>query len=102
VVDSDSEFSLSGALFQLLMDMVTEQFSPEDPIGVQLSSIASACLLSLVVALGDTGKMLSALAAMLTAPSSLSEAQVKVKPHFLYCEVSTCHLVTKDGKSESQ
>lgn len=68
----------SGALFQLLMDMVTEPVSSEDPIGMQLSSIASACLLSLVVALGDTGKMLSALAAMLTAPSPLSEAEVKV------------------------
>lgn len=71
-------YPFSGALFQLLMDMVTEAVSPDDPVGMELSSIASACLLSLVVALGDTGKMLAALAAMLTAPSSLSDIEVKV------------------------
>ncbi len=68
-----------GALFQLLMEMVTEPIPPEDPVAMQLSSVASACLLSLVVALGDTGKMLAALAAMLTAPPPLSETQVKVR-----------------------
>lgn len=60
------------------MDMVREPVSPEDSIASQLSSVASACLLSLVVAMGDTGKMLSALAAMLTAPVPLSETEVKV------------------------
>ena len=68
-----------GALFQLLMEMVTEPFSPEATVAMELSSVASACLLSLVVALGDTGKMLSALAAMLTAPPPLSETKVKVR-----------------------
>ena len=68
-----------GALFQMLMEMVTEPFSPEDSVAMELSSVASACLLSLVVALGDTGKMLAALAAMLTAPPSLSETKVKVR-----------------------
>lgn len=67
-----------GALFQLLMEMVMEPFSPEDPVAMQLSSLASVCLLSLVVSLGDTGKMLSALSAMLTAPAPLSEIKVKV------------------------
>ena len=60
------------------MEMVTEPFSPENPVAMELSSVASACLLSLVVALGDTGKMLAALAAMLTAPALLREIQVKV------------------------
>ena len=60
------------------MDMVTESFSPEDRVGIELSSQASACLLSLVVALGDTGKMLAALAAMLTAPPPLANVKVKV------------------------
>ena len=61
------------------MDMVTEPVSPDNPIAMELSSVASACLLSLVVALGDTGKMLSAVAAMLTVPSLLSETEVKVQ-----------------------
>lgn len=60
------------------MEMVTEPFSPEDSVAMELSSIASACLLSLVVAMGDTGKMLSALTAMLTAPPALSQIKVKV------------------------
>ena len=60
------------------MMMVQECISMEDPVAVQLASVVSACLLSLVVALGDTGKMLSALAVMLTAPSSLSKTSVKV------------------------
>lgn len=60
------------------MEMVTEPFSQEDPVAVELSSVASTCLLSLVVALGDTGKMLSALAAMLTSPPTLGGIKVKV------------------------
>lgn len=61
------------------MDMVTEPVSPDNHVAMELSSVASACLLSLVVALGDTGKMLSAVAAMLTVPSLLSETDVKVQ-----------------------
>lgn len=61
------------------MDMVTEPVSPDNPVAMELSSVASACLLSLVVALGDTGKMLSAVAAMLTVPSLISETEVKVQ-----------------------
>ncbi len=61
------------------MEMVAEPVSPDNPVSMQLSSVTSACLLSLVVALGDTGKMLSALAAMLTIPTGMSEIIVKVK-----------------------
>lgn len=60
------------------MTMVQESVSSEDPVSLQLASVVSACLLSLVVALGDAGKMLSALAVMLTAPASRSEISVKV------------------------
>lgn len=72
-----------GSLFELLMEMVSEPVSPDSPVSGKLSSVASACLLSLVVALGDTGKILSALAAILTAPASLSETTVKVIKLFL-------------------
>ena len=60
------------------MEMVAEPVIPDNPVSMQLSSVSSACLLSLVVALGDTGKMLSALAAMLTSSAGLSETVVKV------------------------
>ena len=59
-------------LFELLMQMVAETVRPENQLVMELSSVASACLLSLVVALGDTSKMLSALTAMLTAPGDLT------------------------------
>ena len=67
------------ALFDLLMQMVVEP-SPagSGPLSAELSNVASACLLSLVVALGDTGKMLGALAAMLTTPPELSDITVQV------------------------
>ncbi len=64
-------FNLDG-LFELLMQMVAEMVRPENQLVMELSSVASACLLSLVVALGDTSKMLSALTAMLTAPGDLT------------------------------
>ena len=43
-----------------------------------LSSVACSCLLSLVVALGDTGKMLAALSALLTSPPPLSDHSLLV------------------------
>ena len=61
------------------MQMVTEVVAPGDQISLELSSVASACLFSLVVALGDTGQMLAALTAMLTAPVELSEIAVQVR-----------------------
>ena len=65
------------ALFDLLMQMVTEPLS-DDQLAKELSSVASACLFSLVISLGDTGKMLSSLAAMMTAAPALSEMMVQV------------------------
>lgn len=62
----------TDGLFELLMQMVAETVRPENQLVTELSSVASACLLSLVVALGDTSKMLSALTAMLTAPGDLT------------------------------
>ena len=65
---------VTDSLFELLMAMVTESA----PADYQLSSVASACLLSLVIALGDTGKMLSAIAALLTAHTDPNQGSVQV------------------------
>ena len=77
------------------MHMVTEPSSSDSQLALDLSSVASACLLSLVVALGDTGKMLSAVSAMLTSPTSLSEGnvQVWVCMYVFVCGVFVCVYV---------
>ncbi len=72
-------FIFVDSLFELLLEMV--QVSGEnkkDSLSEQLSSVVCRCLISLVVSLGDTGKMLAALAAMLTASGSLSNISVQV------------------------
>lgn len=60
------------------MDMVTELAPSEHQLASQLTSVASACLLSLVIALGDTGKMLSAVTALLTTPRDIQPQNVLV------------------------
>ena len=68
--------------------MVSEESGGRDgdPVSSQLSSVACACLLSLVVGLGDTSKMLSAISMMLIGSSQLSTTiQVCVCPSVCPC-----------------
>ena len=64
----------TDALYELLSQMVSEELggSDSDPVSSRLSSVACACLLSLVVGLGDTSKILSAISTMLIGSSQLS------------------------------
>jgi len=71
--------SLLDSLFELLMEMVQATSETGGVLSVQLSSVVSQCLVCLVVALGDTGKMLAALAAMLTTSHALSAVSVQVR-----------------------
>ena len=73
-------YSSPVALFKLLVDMVTRSTigDEEEALARQLSSVASACLLSLVVALGDTEMMLEACATLLCVDPALSSTPVKV------------------------
>ena len=48
----------------------------------ELSALTCSALLSLVVALGDTGKLLTAVMAMLMAPGSLSSQEIMVSTVF--------------------
>ena len=48
---------------------------------IDLSSVACSCLLSLVVALGDTGKMLTAISSLITAPTHLTQSTLQVATH---------------------
>lgn len=67
-------------LFELLLDLATSH-GPESSVpndGSHLTAIACACLLSLVVVRGDTGKFLSAAAALLMCPRALALQNIKV------------------------
>lgn len=67
-------------LFELLLDLGTshgpESSSPND--GTHLTAIACACLLSLIVVRGDTGKFLAAAAALLMCPRALASQNIMV------------------------
>lgn len=71
-------------LFELLLDLATlhgpESSVPND--GSHLTAVACACLLSLVVVRGDTGKYLSATAALLMCPRALSIQNIQVPINF--------------------
>ncbi|KAF5304147.1 hypothetical protein FQA39_LY01932 [Lamprigera yunnana] len=68
------------SLFELLLDLATlhgpETSVPND--GSHLTAIACACLLSLVVVRGDTGKFLSATAALLMCPRALAMQNIQM------------------------
>ncbi|KAJ8937054.1 hypothetical protein NQ314_012048 [Rhamnusium bicolor] len=67
-------------LFYLLLDLATlhgpESSVPND--GSHLTAVACACLLSLVVVRGDTGKYFSAAAALLMCPRALSLQNIQM------------------------
>ena len=69
------------SLYFLLMELATDQ-QVVPPSGVNesenLTALACTCLLSLVIARGDTGKLLSAVAAMLMSLPALATQQIKV------------------------
>ncbi|KAG5884565.1 hypothetical protein JTB14_006591 [Gonioctena quinquepunctata] len=68
------------SLFDLLLDLATlhgpESSVPND--GSHFTAVACACLLSLVVVRGDTGKYLSAAAALLMCPRALSLQNIQM------------------------
>uniref|UniRef100_T1JCF5 RCR-type E3 ubiquitin transferase n=1 Tax=Strigamia maritima TaxID=126957 RepID=T1JCF5_STRMM len=83
------------SLFDLLMFLVTSRGA--DVSECELTSLACACLLSLVVARGDTGKLLSAVCAVLMSPSKLSLEEIEM-PNILTSLQRSVHAVLL-GKS---
>jgi len=71
---------LPDPLFDLLLDLATSH-GPDAILeeNIQLSAVACSCLLALVVARGDTGKLLSATSALLMSPKSLSAQSINVR-----------------------
>ncbi|XP_017880442.1 E3 ubiquitin-protein ligase MYCBP2-like [Ceratina calcarata] len=67
-------------LFDLLLDLATSH-GPESAAandGSHLTAVACACLLSLVVVRGDTGRLLAAIAALLMCPRALAVQNIQM------------------------
>ncbi|GLH12984.1 Probable E3 ubiquitin-protein ligase HERC2 [Gryllus bimaculatus] len=74
----DEPAEVLDALFDLLLNLATSH-GPESAAaddGSHLTAVACACLLSLVVVRGDTGKLLSATAALLMCPRALASQNI--------------------------
>ena len=71
-------FTFSDSLYALLMELAVNNNSSATSEGESLTSLACACLASLVVARGNTGKYMQATSALLMSPSSLISQSVKV------------------------
>lgn len=76
------KFFFTDPLFDLLLDLATSH-GPESAAandGSHLTAVACACLLSLVVVRGDTGRLLAAIAALLMCPRALAVQNIQVNP----------------------
>lgn len=68
-------------LLELLLDLATLH-TGEDEASTCLTAVACSCLLALVTARGDTGKILSAVAALLMCPRLVANQTIQVSFHF--------------------
>jgi E3 ubiquitin-protein ligase MYCBP2 len=73
----DEPVDSTAALFDLLMKIVTNQ-SDLSTISLQLSSMASSCLVSLAIAVGNTSRLLTSIEALLLVPPDISQQMIKV------------------------
>lgn len=70
------------SLFQLLLETTVRSTGPNDPTGQAITALSCACLFSLVVAWGDTGKILQAVSAILTNNGSHACQTIQVDQQF--------------------
>ncbi|XP_024084698.1 E3 ubiquitin-protein ligase MYCBP2 isoform X3 [Cimex lectularius] len=63
-------------LLELLLELATMPQEGSSNSASHLTSVACSCLIALVIARGDTGKLLSALAALLMCPHSVSQQNI--------------------------
>lgn len=71
--------SVVDPMFEILLELATENDSgsgsnSEADDGRSIHALSGACLLSLAVAYGDTGKLLTATSALLMSPASRSRS----------------------------
>lgn len=74
------------SLFHLLLETTVRSTGMNDPTGQALTALSCACLFSLVVAWGDTGKTLQAVSAILTNNGSHACQTIQVRATlYLHC-----------------
>ena len=61
------------------MQMVSEPLPADNPVSKPLVSIASSCLLSLVIGLGRDDKMLAAISALMITSQDVAQDTIKVR-----------------------
>jgi len=79
-------FWLDG-LFQLLMEISSVGKAGTEMV---LPSLACSSLISLIIALGDTGKLLTAITAMVMSPGPLAVQDLNVTA--FYCALIKCFI----------
>ncbi len=96
-----TDCSVLDSMYQLLMDLSTAGNSSSTPgtgktvaDGLALTSLACSCLLSLVIARGDTGKLLAAVAVALMSPSQLASQEIIVSLSTVWVIKTTVWLNT--------
>ncbi|KAK6172343.1 hypothetical protein SNE40_016020 [Patella caerulea] len=65
-------------LYNLLMEIATSSSSSQSGKVQEETSLACSALISLTIALGDTGKLLTAVSALLMNPASIASQEIKV------------------------
>lgn len=81
MVFAQSPTLFADPLFDLLLDLATSH-GPESKAandGSHLTAVACACLLSLVIIRGDTGRLLTTIAALLMCPRALTVQNIQVR-----------------------
>lgn len=75
---------LVESLFHLLLETTVRSTGMNDPTGQTLTALSCACLFSLVVAWGDTGKTLQAVSAILTNNGSHACQTIQVRDSLIW------------------
>ena len=89
------KFCFAEELFVLLMELATDSSAGIEVEGYSLTSLACSGLISLTIALGDTGKLLTAIKAMLMSVPRLAAQVTQVGVLFtLTFSLLVCHVGT--------
>lgn len=82
ISNHDTTVGPAESLFHLLLETTVRSTGMNDPTGQTLTALSCACLFSLVVAWGDTGKTLQAVSAILTNNGSHACQTIQVSENF--------------------
>ena len=69
----------SDALNELLTAMVNEPIASDNQVNTEIASLATSCLISLVLSRGEPHRMLATINAVLTGPEELTKEVLQVR-----------------------